>query len=1851
MSASSPQAQALKTLSVQPRKKRSRLRRVLIVLAVILLVARLSLSVMLPGLVAGLAEDSGLTCSWRSLELSFFGGELELWHLTLDEDPGQTGASPDVGDENALLFLEYVRADVAMLHLFVGELVVRRVEADGVDVLLELDENGQPRILETLARAEAAGDTRAEEPEPGRSAEVARGEPGKVPKNGGEQLTEPEAFDPDEPLPALLPAIELDALRLQHVQLRVRETEGASPLDLGLSLNLRVSDLSAPERSTRLELTIQALPTLDVLSVRGEMNAVGRTLDAQLRVDMQGLQLSTLGQILAPLGVEPVAFQQDFGFSAAVHVRPAEGAGKEGTGLSPLALAVSAQLDDLALSADGVESAAIDQVLVEVAALDGGMLDVSRVLVQGVRAHAELRPSGALRVAGVDLGPTAGSGRAKPEPIEDEPQTDAGAGMQLARLNELGVHDLELRFVDSSLPDARSFVLSMPGLEIMGLNAQAPEEEARLSVELLLPGILDRVSVIGALAPFATPQRYTLAVDGAGLNPVALDPYLGPAGITPDGEPTQLRFELGAELSSDDTGVAAEAWLRDLSLQGAETWLALGEVALSGVQKPAAGDSLRVAEVRVSGGRVFARRSLDGSLALFGMRMGEAPAGDPSRSADVSEPLSANARAAGSTPGSAARTAVTVPATADPGSGSGFRLELGRLLLNDHAVVFDDERYGPLSLEHVRAVAGPLQFGPGALAGTSQLLLSGELPGILEKLKLSGELLTSESRLELGLDVGLSGITAQALAPYLEPAGVVSELEAGRVTARVDVGVGLPDELAGRGLTLDARVSDIVYGDGEQRFLSVSELRVDGLEASRGRLDLARVAVVGPVLRARRAADGSLEVGGFRLGEAAAESGREPDSEPAAEPGTSEASPTSTAQTTAPSPATVTSLDRLDVSGARVEWQDAGVQPAVQLQASLDAHVTQLVLGERASPAEYALTLGLPGLMERLSLTGQIAAGPEQQRVQTVLDVQGLQVRGVQSYLPPELVIPWSDGRLSAEFELQHGPAESGGNSVHATLSNLSFGEAAEGAGHTSYFGVEHLALRAPRLDPEGGLIHIESLELTGVTVDGAQRPDGGLTLFGIELSAPVSEGQVDVAQDVSGAAPEAGDEAGDEAGEVAGEVAQGATSGKPGASELPSTPDSMDAPAVDLPEFRLDRLDLQLARLRLVRNEGPPLGISNLRLQTLEPIVQLGEDPESQGTIHLGLTGSVEPDAAELALDLKLAPFAPEPTLQMTLDVTELRGSGLLQWAPGLEQTVDASGLTEGAFHAGLELVAHVARRSALELRLEEGLGVEVALTDVALREHPDGEPTLGVDEVLLDVARFVPHTGGLHVRSLEIQTPRAHLVQRADGLHVAGLRLIPAPEEAEDGSGEEAPEDVVAQESSASELPVEPTVELPVEEEAERRVDEFLVTGIDVSYTDETTEPVFILPLRELEVDARNLTSRALKEPLSLRTSTLLGIGAAEDEQATIGEVALLTDVSLFPELTGGVKFNVSSLEVLPFSGPASAAGVTLNKGVVDVTTGVYFPGDGVTEVDTSLQLTDLDISEGPDGPLERILSLPAPLDVVLFVLRDESGTIGIPLSFEMDEDGLSLLSLSGAAVSALSSLVVSAVASSPFRMASALGELTGLSGAEEERDLEPVLVDYAPASPFVLEPTDAAFSELHARLIEDPRLVVTLRHEFGKEDVALVSQRANPSEQTCLALLSELRAHKADLLSERAAAEEAARAALFTRGAAHGAEERRLLGEVDRRLGETERALDELVEVLRPGADRKRKTRTKTASLELGNLRLAETRREILGSNAREAARLAERVRVVRARYKDAELPSGGRVTLEFSAKTAE
>jgi hypothetical protein len=118
----------------KPRKTWGhRLRSLLITVFVIFLLFRVALHFALPTVLHRTARSYGLSATYERHEINLGGGDIGIWHLVL---------RPAEGGE-PLLQADYCRAAISTWDLLRGRLVVRRLEAEGIDLVVERTANGE----------------------------------------------------------------------------------------------------------------------------------------------------------------------------------------------------------------------------------------------------------------------------------------------------------------------------------------------------------------------------------------------------------------------------------------------------------------------------------------------------------------------------------------------------------------------------------------------------------------------------------------------------------------------------------------------------------------------------------------------------------------------------------------------------------------------------------------------------------------------------------------------------------------------------------------------------------------------------------------------------------------------------------------------------------------------------------------------------------------------------------------------------------------------------------------------------------------------------------------------------------------------------------------------------------------------------------------------------------------------------------------------------------------------------------------------------------------------------------------------------------------------------------------------------------------------------------------------------------------------------------------------------------------------------------------------------------------------------------------------------------------------------
>ncbi|MCU0727869.1 MAG: DUF748 domain-containing protein [Planctomycetes bacterium] len=864
---------------------------------------------------------------------------------------------------------------------------------------------------------------------------------------------------------------------------------------------------------------------------------------------------------------------------------------------------------------------------------------------------------------------------------------------------------------------------------------------------------------------------------------------------------------------------------------------------------------------------------------------------------------------------------------------------------------------------------------------------------------------------------------------------------------------------------------------------------------------------------------------------------------------------------------------KLSLRGAVLDFSDFMGGERIDFSFLSGAEVEGIRLGrERAARFRAEVSEKNRGLS--LEAVGEAAQGSARTRVVADVAMAGLSRDSLGHLLPGGFEATTQDGRLAFRVEASTEPCPEGGDRLAFGLTDLVLRDGASGPALLS---VDALSAAIARFDLPGERVAIDDFRLAGVVADVGISGEG-LRVPGL-LIAPRP---APVAPPPEGPPP------------------AGPGNGGPAASRT------------DLPLVTLERVEVHVKRLGFI-GEGfaKPLSATDFRLRNERPIAVLGQDPDAHPHTSLRMEGAVAPFVSKLDLLLDLAPFADQPEADITLALEGIRGATLAEFLPDLAKRIDASVLTDGRLRLGAHALLKFRRAGPLDFDLSRGFGMEAILRDFDLSN--EGKSLMGIAEAAAVVQRFDPGTGNMHLRSLEIATPHGDVSREPQGFRVAGILFRTGPEEAAAAAG--APAGREPGVATAGNGPAGPEV----------RIDSLFVTDLDASFASRIGEPHTFLPLRDLTLEVRGFTTRAFSEPVPLAFRAAVGsdkvtLPVAPPRVAeAFGDLSLSGRLQFSPGLRGWVKGGLAAFELSNFRGLAKESAVVLNDGILDAGVDLRFLDDDTLDFSSRFIFTDLDMSEPADGPITgQIMEI---------------------------------------AVSTLARLIVRAVAASPFRIGGTLtgtigavggvvggvvggavgGLLGGDSGEPEEPppELPPVSVSFAPGDSLLTRTEAANLEELLEELDDDDELVVSLRVELGKEDLERLRVLANPGPDEARDLVESLRRRKFELLRQRAEAAAEARAALASglrvRAEATAVE----LRGIDRDLSRTEDALDRMLDLLRPGADRLANRRTRLAGVSLLELRQQEVVRYLLGQDIDD---IADRIRLKRPRFEDPVEPAG-------------
>lgn len=1825
-----------KTLPPEGRKGR-RVRRLVKIAAwmlLVLVVLRIALGVALPHIADKVAQGFDMTCSWERLDLSILTGNIELWHL----DARTAGGNEPIAE------MEYCRVDLDLSALLGGRVVVRRVEVDGLDVMLARNAAGEFEIAERF---------------------------------GGDETVVEAAVETDderEPIDFTLP-VEIKALRLQHAHIYLRDESVTPVFEERLDFNLRVSSLGSDERLSRFELILSAPDLLDRFVIEGTGSARNKSIEADLCLQVRGLRPHEAIGYLEPLGIEPVA--RTVSADCNVSLRTAAAL--------PWFDAFSAHLliDGIRLAADGQEAIALDHVELAAPAVGrdatgAGFAEIAQVVIADSRASAERYPTGELLVAGFKLGTPEKTEGEEPVPPAENPQPAEGSETRSGgqprsawRIDRIALSNMGVRFTDGAVVPAADLSFYLEELTVRDLADEPASPRKACSFDALLsaPGAAERITLSGTAQPFGSPMAVDAMLSVEEITVHSVRAYLDAAGIEPTLERGSLscRIEAGID-SSVENVLGADVALTDLRFADEFTLFGLDSVSASGVAVNNADRLVHVDEIALRGTRCDLWRDRSGMLEALGFRFGQAAA----QASDLEEPGSIvpeEPRGGGAPVSNAG-----APAAETEQAAHGQRIEVDRILFTLSDLTFADStvtpRFETALFDSSIEVTGLVIDREGSEQPPRKAAIAGtfHLPGIAERIELKGSLLPDLAAPSLSLAVEGTGITAQAAAGYLDGTGIELPWDAARFGFVVDAEFGLgPDRLS-----TSASIGDLIFADGDEELAAIDEVRLSGVEVDSAGVRIAEVGLVRPRAHANRTSDGTLTVAGVRFG-STDDSGGAGDGavDDAVDDAVDEESRSATPAVGA-SPAPVVEptpflLKRFFVQGAEFSWADSAVEPAVTTVALVDLELGDLLLGAEPAPASLVATLRVPESVDDLTLSGSLVADRAAPRAHLEIDASGLRAGPLTAYFSQGARPCLEEGRFSAVVDAGMEANEEGGQKARLSITAIEY---ADGAERPAFVAIDAIRAVVGRFDPEGRVITVDEIALEGLVCNVEKTPEGALRVMGMEMAPPEEPAEAEIP------VPDPGRPTHDQNGEPKPAQKPQMKTQKIFASAISALPPLVTITKIDLGVKAFTYHDR-------TRPDTPPLALTDFSIRNPEPIVLLGDEPESRPPARIAITGTAAPALERLAIDIDAAPFAPEPEVRLAFVATGIDGHSLADALPAFGDQLSGVELDDGRLGFNAAATLRMRRRQSLDFDFSKDYGLEFVLQDLTLTNGDDGPVLAGLEELSVEVAKISPESGDVHIKMIEAVKPQGMISQTEEGLHLAGFVFKPAPEPepseaTADGSTDEAapPTDEVAD----GRTPAETENQEPATPGPEIRIDRIFVSGIDFTYSDTVAEPDMILPLVDLDVDIRKFTTRAFSEPEPIRFDaylkggkvplrkraeggnlfTAIGRTAASiaggeeeeiEERPILEEITVSGKLALSPRLSGRIKTNISAVELAAFEGPASGGGVTLNDGILDAGIDLRFNHDGSLNTTAEFTFTDLSLSEPADGPISRYLSLPAPLDMVTFLLRNEDGAIEIPLDFEVGADGISTGEILGVATSALGSLIADAVAASPFRLLGTAGDIVPVGdllalGDDEEVGENLLALGFRPGDAFLSRPESEKLAALVEALNDDEEMAVTLTHELGAADVERAALRANPSPADCIALASRFRQKKKEIAEQHDLVASQARAAIAAGLDDKARTARDRLGRLERELGLTERSLDQILEFLRPGAERQAVRRMREACIAVGRLRLDAVRdllvEKLAGSDI---PNLDERIRVKRPRFVEPTAPEGGAVNITW------
>jgi hypothetical protein len=1400
---------------------------------------------------------------------------------------------------------------------------------------------------------------------------------------------------------------------------------------------------------------------------------------------------------------------------------------------APGVLAGTVSLDEVKLFAGRETVASLGKVSADVAALSPSQLHVKAVDISGGSLVLQRSPEGVRFAAFRPVSPTRSStAPAAPASTSPTPTTPF-----VVKVDRVTIADMMAALEDFAVVPRTRVEFDVKKVEVLNLATTGGADDATtLTASLTAPKLVETITAKGDLKLHRAAPTASFEVVADGIRPDAITPYLRPIGLAHTFDRGTFKTSLDATVTTGGPEPRVDATLKTINLSDkAGALFDLTDVRVRGFRVEGNGAAIVVDEIAGTGPKLTVRRRQDGSIEVPGLRYKSLPPKSDEPEVIVVDDSDPQSATTAPTTQVAAAAPVRLPAILVgklTWGGVNVRLEneLGRGVVD--AIQITDA-----GAELTDFVFDPRENVAPAKQGTLKAWLRS--PGFIDSVDVNGSLVPTPGQVVAKLDLAGKGITLDRLTPYLASFGIEPLIQKGTVDGKV---LFLMRQRAGdEALTLSSHVEDFALRDGGRELLSAKQLGYDWLLLAPGKLQVGNVWAIAPTLDVTVEKTGAITAAGVRY---------VPPTAVAAKPNGAAApvDPFALVQSLG-----LITLDHLYLRDADVRiTNQLGNEPVVTKLTS-SAQLDNFAINAAADQtAYYWATLGIDDAVRSIKVAGTIAPKRESLTLRAEVRGEGITGKSLASYVPPAIALNLSDATLAVDADAMVAKNPAGGYAASLGVKGLDFREAGAADPLAALSSFEFVL---DRLDVPAGVVAIRSIALDGLDAQARRGADGKIALPGITLTGVVAP--IDAT----------------------------------GGAQAEVDVDAVVAAAKQKwPLLSVDAIDLKIKRLQFTdqfRPEAAPVAVRDLTVKSRSPLKLLGEKPAESTPVALDIAGSVSPAVGQFNVGLVANAFVEKPTLAVDVSLAGINGAGIVSVVPEVKPFLDGSSLADGRFTAKLNAEAGVRRRGPVVIEFSRGIDLSFDLTDVAFRDGADSPILAGVAKVHGEQVKIDPMSGAVNARLVEVTDVKGFAYRDAAGIHVLGFTVKP-PGAASDSTASTTGSAPAAANDSAS----APTATVAADAGPEIRLNRVLVSGADLRFEDRMVEPIVEIPINQLDVDLRGLSSHVLTRDRPVRFNVNVGAGKVSltkkgrgakegefEDRPFFAQVTAFGEMAFAPQLRGRGVFAANGIELNAIRGVAAAYGAGLSDGTFDGRAELRSRDDGSMDVRTRLVLTDLVYSEPENGVIQRTLKLPTPVNAAIFLIKSPDGTITLPVNFNYRPSRNPLGDVIGAAIPPVAAQVAVGVASSPFKL---LG-MGGDQAAKDEVEDAPIVLKYPTGlTTFTPEMTDT-LDRLAEEVKKDKGVSVTVSQRFGALDAQLARARANPDPAKAEAIAAQLRDRRAELIKERDAILASSRAEAL--GATEtiqsaGAIER--LRTLQKQIADVEEAFDWMYDLQRPGAE---------------------------------------------------------------------